>query len=91
MGGGLESRVTGYDTFKLGFGIIGARVEQFFDTNYNSMRNFHGEWYSDAYKLNDLFDLEQEVTIYTVKFEDIGEKLMLSTAQMEAMLFMIED
>ena len=42
-------------------------------------------------ELNDLFDLEQEVTIYTVKFEDIGEKLMLSTAQMEAMLFMIED
>lgn len=60
MGGGLESRITGYDTFKLGFGIIGAKVEQFFDTNYNSMRNFHGEWYSDAYKLNDLFDYQHE-------------------------------
>ena len=60
MGGGLAARVTGYDTFAMGFGTFGAKVEQFFDTNYNSMRNFHGEWYSDAYKLNDLFDYQHE-------------------------------
>ena len=60
IGGPVESRVTGYDTFALGFGIIGAKVEQFFNTNYNSMRNFHGEWYSDAYKLNDLFNYQSQ-------------------------------
>ena len=60
IGGGLKNRVTGYDTFKLGFGIIGCKVEQFFDTNYNTLRNFHGELYSDAYKLNDLFDYQSE-------------------------------
>ena len=58
--GNPESRVFGYDTFKLGFGIIGCKVEDFFDTNYNSIRNFHGEWYSDSYKLNDLFDYQHQ-------------------------------
>lgn len=60
IGGGINNRVTGYDTFKLGFEIIGCGVEQFFDTNYNSLRNFHGEWYSDFYKLNDLFNYQSD-------------------------------
>lgn len=60
LGGGEKSRVTGYDTFKLGFNIIGFEVEDFFDTNYNSMRNFHGEWYSDGDKLNNLFNYQSE-------------------------------
>ena len=42
-------------------------------------------------EINELFGLEQDVNIYTIKFEDIGEKMMMSTAQMEALLFMIED
>ena len=58
IAGGEESRVFGYDTFKLGFGTMGAKVEDFFDTNYNSIRNFHGEWYSDGYKLNDMFEYQ---------------------------------
>lgn len=60
LGGGEESRVVGYDTFRLGFATMGGKVEDFFDTNYNSIRNFHGEWYSDAYKLNDLFDYQHQ-------------------------------
>ena len=60
IAGGLENRVIGYETFELGFGIIGCKVEDFFDTNYNSLRNFHGEWYSDGYKLNDLFDYQHD-------------------------------
>ena len=60
IGGGENNRVTGYDTFRLGFGIIGCKVEQFFDTDYNTTRNFHGSWYSDFYKLNDLFDYSHE-------------------------------
>lgn len=42
-------------------------------------------------EINELFNLEQDVNIYTIKFEDIGEKMMMSTAQMEALLFMIEN
>lgn len=42
-------------------------------------------------ELNELFDCTQEVTIYKVKIEDLGEKMMLSTKQMDALMFMIED
>ena len=60
IGGGVQNRVFGYDTFQLGFEMIGCSTEDFFDTNYNSTRNFHGEWYSDGYKLNDLFDFQHD-------------------------------
>ena len=42
-------------------------------------------------ELSDLFSLEQEVNIYTIKMEQLPEHIELSTAQMEAMLFMIDD
>jgi hypothetical protein len=60
LGGGESCRITGYETFSMGFAIIGCKVEHFFDTNYNSLRNFHGEWYSDTHKLNNLFDYQHE-------------------------------
>ena len=41
-------------------------------------------------KLNDLFNLTQEVKIYKVKLEDFGN-IELTPDQMEALLFMIED
>lgn len=41
-------------------------------------------------KLNDLFNLTQEVKIYKVKIEDFGN-IELTPDQMEALLFMIED
>jgi hypothetical protein len=41
-------------------------------------------------ELIDLLSLTQEVQIYTIKFEDLNDDLTLTTAQMEAMLFMIE-
>ena len=42
-------------------------------------------------ELSDLFSLEQEVNIYTIKMEQLPEHIELSTAQMEAMLFMIDE
>ena len=60
IGGGIKNRVTGFDTYEIGFNIIGGKVEKFFDPNYNSLRNFHGEWYSDFDKLNDLFDYQHD-------------------------------
>jgi hypothetical protein len=45
---------------------------------------------SDAAKeLEDLFNLEQEVNIYTVSIDHFGDDLSLTTGQMEALLFMI--
>ncbi len=41
-------------------------------------------------ELEDLFNLEQEVNIYTVNIENLPDDISLTTAQMEAMLFMIE-
>lgn len=40
-------------------------------------------------ELEDLFELEQEVNLYTVKVNNISDDIKLTTAQMEAMLFMI--
>ena len=41
-------------------------------------------------ELNDLLDLEQEVTIYKVNIDTLPDDLTLTTEQMEAMMFMIE-
>lgn len=41
-------------------------------------------------ELIDLFDLEQEVQIYTVNIDSLSEDLSITTAQMEAIMFMVE-
>jgi hypothetical protein len=41
-------------------------------------------------ELNDLFNLEQEVNIYTINIDSLDEDLLISTAQMEALMFMID-
>ena len=41
-------------------------------------------------KINELFDLTQEVKIYKVKLKDFGN-LELTSGQMQALLFMIEE
>ena len=46
---------------------------------------------NDAQKeLEDLLALEQEVEIYMIKADNLPDDINLTTAQMEAMLFMIE-
>ena len=41
-------------------------------------------------ELEELLSLTQEVQIYTIKLEDLDSELMLTTMQMEALMFMIE-
>ena len=55
LGGGAHNRITGFETMDLGFKIIGANFYQFYEPNYNCMRNFHGMWFSDGQKLEELF------------------------------------
>jgi hypothetical protein len=42
-------------------------------------------------ELTNLFTLEQEVNIYKVKIDSFNDADTLTTAQMEALMFMIED
>lgn len=45
----------------------------------------------DANKeLNDLFNLEQDVQIYTINIDNLNDDVTITTAQMEAIMFMIE-
>ena len=45
---------------------------------------------ADAQKeLNDLLNLEQEVTIYTISADSLTDDISLTTGQMEAILFMV--
>lgn len=41
-------------------------------------------------ELDDLFSLEQEVNIYTIKADSLDDDLTLTMAQMEALMFMVE-
>lgn len=41
-------------------------------------------------ELNDLFNLEQDVQIYTINIDSFGDDLIITTAQMEAIMFMID-
>lgn len=41
-------------------------------------------------ELMDLLSLTQEVQIYTIKIDDLDDNLSITTAQMEALMFMIE-
>ena len=63
IGGGTKGRATGSETFDLGFKMIGASTKQFFDPNYNATRNFHGVFYSDSYKLEELFHFQEDSVV----------------------------
>ena len=41
-------------------------------------------------ELEDLFSLEQEVTIHKVNIDSLSDNFVLSAAQMEALMFMID-
>jgi hypothetical protein len=41
-------------------------------------------------ELEDLFNLEQDVTIHKISIDSLNDDLMLSAAQMEALMFMID-
>ena len=63
IAGGETNRITGFETGNLGFKMIGASYFQFYEPNYSAIRNFHGLWYSDGDKLENLFHYQGE-TVY---------------------------
>ena len=62
IGGGLVNCVTGYDVLNDGFEIIGGTVKDFFNTNFNATRNFHGVWFHDSNQLEELFHYQCQST-----------------------------
>lgn len=62
LGAGIANCVTGYDVLNDGFEIIGGSVENFFEPNFNATRNFHGLWFADSAKLDDLFHYQRQTT-----------------------------
>lgn len=63
LGAGEACRITGFETMDLGFKIIGASFYDFFEPNYNCIRNFHGVWFTDGDKLEKLFHYQKGTPI----------------------------
>lgn len=60
IGAGAENRLTGFDTLNDGFKIIGGSAKDFFEPNFNATRNFHGVWFYDGEKLDNLFHYQTQ-------------------------------
>lgn len=54
IGGGKTTRAYGYQTYDMGFKIIGGSFKDFFKPWYNATRNFHGMFYTDSDDLENL-------------------------------------
>ena len=48
IGGGAAYRTTGYETFDMGFAMIGGSTKTFMRPNWHATRNFHCMWFSDS-------------------------------------------
>ncbi len=55
IGGGESYRTTGFETFDMGFSMIGGSVEKFMKPNWHATRNFHCMWFSDSDELERRF------------------------------------
>ncbi len=60
IGGGIRGRQTGYDTFRVGFAVMGGSPEQFFRPAWLAARNFHGVWLADSDVLEGLFGYQRD-------------------------------
>ena len=57
---------------------------------YSCVESSESETSSTQQQLDDLMEIKQEVKIHTIKLEDL-ENIQLTSKQMQALLFMIED
>ncbi len=60
LAGGKINRLYGFDTLNDGFALVGGSAKDFFRPGYNATRNFHGVWYLDGDRLNNLFDYQSQ-------------------------------
>ncbi len=62
IGSLAQNRITGYDTFNEGFRLIGGSGKNFFRPGMNAVRNFHGVWFADGHKLEEMFSYQTQST-----------------------------
>lgn len=62
IGNGENARVTGYQVFESGFGLMGCTPKDIFKPNWNISRNFHCMWYYDSDVLENYLHFQQSET-----------------------------
>lgn len=60
LGGGEESRISGYETIQGGFSLFGGSVKDFYEPRFNITRNFHGGFFVDGDELEKLFHYRKD-------------------------------
>ncbi|MEG1613413.1 MAG: NAD(P)-dependent oxidoreductase [Clostridia bacterium] len=73
IGNGEKARVTGYETFNSGFGLMGCEAKDLFKPNWNIARNFHCMWYYDSDVLESYLHFQGSET-YQDFWDNLGSK-----------------
>ena len=60
LGGGKNSRVTGFETFQTGFSLMGGDAKKFLSPSWHASRNFHCFWFLDSDTLENMFHFRCE-------------------------------
>ena len=60
LGAKEENRISGYDTINNGFKLFGGEAKDFYDPNYNVIRNFHGGFYYDGDRIEKLLHYQKD-------------------------------
>lgn len=69
IGGGASCRLTGVQVLERLFGTLGVDHRSLNDTNWFATRNFHGHWYLDSDRLDELLQFRSE------SFDDVLERI----------------
>ena len=65
IGGGINCRISAYNLYKQLFGMIGiTNLSYVMDSKWSAVRNFHGTYYLDSGKLNDILDFQNDSMDY---------------------------
>lgn len=65
IGGGESCRVSGFNLYKKLFSYIGiTKLSNVMESNWSGLRNFHGQYYLDSDKLNDILEFRSDSMEY---------------------------
>ena len=65
IGGGESCRISGHGLYKKLFGMIGiTKLSYVMDSNWSGLRNFHGQYYLDSDKLNNILNFRSDSMDY---------------------------
>jgi len=68
IGGGESCRISAYNLYKKLFAMIGIKnLSYVMDSKWSAMRNFHGQYYLDSDKLNDILNFRNDSMEYFYK------------------------